>query len=52
MISEEKLLKLLQKAVFDSVIYCAYCEYTPLEADYDHCPECKKSNPLKEAGMI
>jgi len=43
---------LLKRAVFDTVIYCMYCEYEPLEADYDTCPECGKKNPLKELGMI
>ena len=42
----------LLKAVFDSIIDCAYCGYTPLEADYDLCPECHKSNPLKQLGLI
>lgn len=43
---------ILRLSVIDSVIPCMYCEYEPLEPDYDTCPECGKQNPLKEAGFI
>lgn len=50
--SMKKIEQLMRRAVLDSVIHCMYCEYEPLEADYDTCPECGEKNPLKEMGLI
>ena len=35
-----------------SEFYCPYCEHGYLEPDYDKCPNCEKSNPLREGGCI
>ena len=47
-----KLENMLKQAVIDDVVYCPYCDYGLLELDYDNCPNCHKSNPLKKAGLI
>lgn len=47
---KHELMKLLKRAAYDRLIYCHYCGCEPLETDYDKCPICNKSNPLKEHG--
>lgn len=44
--------KMLKDALFDGVLECPYCGYGDLEPDYDACPECHRSNPLKKRGYI
>lgn len=44
--------EMLEQALFDSVVYCPYCECGNLEPDYDKCPECQKANPLRMGGFI
>lgn len=51
-ITLDDLEAMLKRAVFDTVVACPYCEYEPLEADYENCPECNRYNPLKKNGMI
>jgi primosomal protein N' len=43
---------LMHNIKVDGVAYCIFCNYKPLEADYDTCPECGKKNPLKEMGLV
>lgn len=50
--SNSKLMRLVAKATLDSVIFCFYCDYEPLEPDFETCPECGKRNKLKEVGLI
>ena len=49
---EDKVLAMMEMTVYDSVVECPFCEYGPLEADYDVCPECEKKNPLQSWGFI
>lgn len=49
---EYELEDILEMAATDSVIACAYCGYEPLEADFDACPECGKTNILQTEGLI
>ncbi|MBA7515043.1 hypothetical protein ES705_07081 [subsurface metagenome] len=49
MVNIEEMLK---EALFDSVVYCPYCEHGSLEPDYDKCPSCQKPNPLRKGGFI
>ena len=44
--------EMLRQAVEESAVYCPYCEHGYLESDYEKCPECKKTNPLRERGYI
>ena len=50
-LTPKELFQMLKQATYDSVVYCPYCEYSNLEADYDNCPECGRFNPLKENGF-
>ena len=47
----EQLMRMLQQAVFDSVVECSTCGMR-LEPDYLRCPECGEENPLQRAGLI
>lgn len=44
--------RMLRQAVLDDVVYCPHCEHGYLEPDYKRCPNCKKTNPLREGGLI
>ena len=44
--------EILRQAVDDGVVYCPFCENGYLEPDYNKCPNCEKSNPLREGGFI
>ena len=50
-LSMQDIERLLQQAVFDSVVECPYCQFQ-LEADYRVCPECSRENPLRLLGLI
>lgn len=43
--------EMLEQALFDGVVNCPTCQ-SDLEPDYDVCPHCKVSNPLRKGGFI
>ena len=44
--------RLMEKIVFDSVIWCYSCGHSPLEVDYDVCISCGHKNILKTLGLV
>ena len=51
-ITQRDISEMLHNAIVTGCVQCPHCSYGTLESDYENCPKCNQTNPLRKGGLI